>query len=83
MDHVKWFWDRADCDRFREEVEILEAEFERTITSFSRMSDVWSQLTNSVTGPGSAAYAHRKAVMYHGLEEECRPLLVRGLVVPR
>ena len=71
VDRVKWFRDRADRERFREEVEILEAEFERTITSFNRMSDIWTQLASGVTGPGSAAYAQRKAVMYQGLVEEC------------
>jgi hypothetical protein len=72
VDRVKWFRDRADRDRFREEVEILEAEFERTMTSFNRLSDVWTQLASSATGPGRAAYAWRKAVMYQGLEQECK-----------
>lgn len=72
MDRVKWFRDRADRDRFREEVEILEAEFQRTVISFGRMSEVWSQMATDATGPGSAAYAHRKAAMYKGLEEECK-----------
>jgi hypothetical protein len=72
VDRVKWFRDRADRDRFREEVEILEAEFERTMVSFNRMSDVWTELASRATGPGSAAYAQRKAVMYRGLAEECK-----------
>jgi hypothetical protein len=71
VDRVKWFRERADRDRFREEVQILEAEFERAIISFRRMSDVWTQLTSKVATPGSAAYAHRKAIMYRGLEEDC------------
>ena len=72
VDRVKWFRDHADQDRFREEVEILEAEFEWTIKSFMRMSDVWSQLASGETSPGSAAYAQRKAVMYRSLAEECK-----------
>ena len=72
MDQVKWFRDRADRDRFCEEVEILEAEFQRTVISFGRMSEVWLQMATDATGPSSAAYAHRKAAMYQGLEEECK-----------
>ena len=66
MDRVKWFRDRADRDRFREEVEILEAEFQRTVISFGRMSEVWSQMATDATGPGSVAYAHRKAAIIRG-----------------
>ena len=72
VDQVKWFCDHADQDQFCEEVEILEADFKRTIISFGRMSEVWSQLATNMTGPGSAAYAHWKAAMYKHLEEDCR-----------
>ena len=72
MDQVKWFCDRADQDRFHEEVEILEAEFQRTVIYFGRMSEVWLQMATDAMGPSSAAYAHRKAAMYKGLEEECK-----------
>jgi hypothetical protein len=71
VDRVKWFRDRADQDCFREEAQILDAEFKRTIISFSRMSEVWTELAIKAASPGSAAYAHRKATMYRGLEEEC------------
>lgn len=71
VDRVKWFRDRADRDRFREEVEILEAEFERTVLSHTRMADVWTQLADASSGPGAEAYAHKKACMYRGLANEC------------
>jgi hypothetical protein len=71
VDQVKWFRDRADRDRFREEVQILDAEFKRTIVSFSRMSQVWIELSDKAVDPGNAAYACKKAAMYRGLEEEC------------
>jgi DNA-binding GntR family transcriptional regulator len=71
VDRVKWFRDRADRDRFREEVQILDAEFKRTIISFSRMSHVWNELAIKASSPGSAAYARKKAIMYRGLEEDC------------
>ena len=72
VDQVKWFRDRADQDRFREEVEILEAEFEQTIKSVMQMLDVWSQLASGETSPGIAAYTQRKAMMYRSLVEECK-----------
>lgn len=71
VDRVKWFRDRADRDRFREEVQILEAEFERTIVSHARMADVWAQLAGTASGPGATAYAHKKAYMYRCLSTEC------------
>ena len=71
MDRVKWFRDRADRDRCREEVQILEAEFDRTIISHQRMAEVWCQLAGEASGPGSTAYAHKKAKMYHGLANQC------------
>ena len=71
VDRVKWFRDRADRDRVREEVEILEAEFERTVLSHTRMADVWTQLAGAASGPGAAAYAHKKTCMYRGLAKEC------------
>jgi hypothetical protein len=64
VDRVKWFRDRVDRDRFREEAQILDAEFKWTIISFSRMSEVWTELAIKAASPGSAAYAHRKATMY-------------------
>lgn len=72
VDRVKWLCDRADRDRFCEEVEILEAKFERTMVSFNRMSDIWTELASRATGPSSAVYAQRKAIMYRGLAEECK-----------
>lgn len=71
MDKVKWFRERADRDRFREEVDILEAEFERTIISHSRMAEVWSELATKCSLPGATAYAYKKAEMYQGLSKEC------------
>jgi hypothetical protein len=71
---VKWFRERAERDRFQEEVQILEAEFERTITSHGRMAEVWSELASrcSESKPGAAAYAHKKVGMYHQLQCDCK-----------
>jgi hypothetical protein len=77
---VKWFRDRATRDRFKEEKEILEAEFERTIQSRSRLADTWSQLaTNHASErPGAAAYASQQSSMYSELGDDCRVLYKRA-----
>jgi len=74
VDRVKWFRERANRDRHREEVEILEADFERTALSHSRMAEVWDQLAEScIDKPGASgsAYARKKVGMYTGLAIEC------------
>ena len=73
VDRVKWFRDRAARDRAQEEKEILEAEFCRTIRSFTKMSDVWSKLaTKNASKHSNAAYARKQAALYHALAEDCR-----------
>lgn len=72
MDRVKWFRDQAERDRFQEEVEILEAEFERTIKSHGRMAEVWTELAGHCSNLGAAAYAHKKVAMYSQLQNDCK-----------
>ena len=75
MDRVKWFRERANRDRVQEETEILEADFERTVISHSRMANVWTQMADQCTQqPGAAAYARKKAVMYRNLSNEASTL---------
>ncbi|KAF8057825.1 hypothetical protein FPV67DRAFT_1455922 [Lyophyllum atratum] len=71
MDRVKWFRDRAARDRAREEKEILEEEFRRSIASFHRMSEVWSELASKKPAPGYTAYCHKQAAMYSSLASDC------------
>ena len=72
VDRVKWFRERASRDRQREEAEILEAEFQRTVISHSRMADVWCKLaTNCGPRLGAAAYAWKKHAMYTELAKNC------------
>jgi hypothetical protein len=77
---VKWFRDRANRDRLKEEKEILEAEFERTIESRARLADAWSQLAirHSSEHPGAAAYASQQSSMYSMLGEDCQVLYKRA-----
>lgn len=73
MDRVKWFRDRAARDRAREEKEILDAEFQRTIQSFTKMSDVWTTLSaKNASQHSNTAYAQKQAALYHALAEDCR-----------
>ncbi|KAF7371877.1 hypothetical protein MVEN_00044900 [Mycena venus] len=44
MDRVQWFRERALLERAIEEVEILDAEFERAITWFAKTSEIWTKL---------------------------------------
>lgn len=62
MDRVKWFRDRAARDRVQEEKEILEAEFQCTTLSFTKMSDVWTKLAaENATSLSRAGYVHKQA----------------------
>ncbi|KAG6806627.1 hypothetical protein H0H93_002687 [Arthromyces matolae] len=70
VDRVKWFRDRAARDRSREEKDILEEEFRRTVVSFTRMAEVWNQMASGPS-PGSVAYAHKHAAMYNKLAQNC------------
>jgi hypothetical protein len=74
VDRVKWFRDRATRDRLKEEKEILEAEFERTIKSHSRLAGAWSELATRLISerPGASAYASQQSSMYSTLAEDCK-----------
>ena len=75
MDRVKWFRDRAARDRAREEKEILDAEFQRTIQSFTKMSDIWSTLAGkNASKHSNAAYARKQATLYDALAKDCRKI---------
>jgi hypothetical protein len=71
---VKWFRDRADRDRFKEEKEMVEAEYERTIETRSVLADTWSQLAerHASERPGAAAYASQQSSMYTALGKDCQ-----------
>ncbi|TDL13796.1 hypothetical protein BD410DRAFT_846611 [Rickenella mellea] len=71
-ERVRWFREKADRDRWQEEVDILEEEFRRTIRSFQKMSATWDKLAdqNSEKG-GYVAYARRQAAMFKKMEVDC------------
>ena len=75
VDHVKWFRERASRDRHHEEMETVEADFERTIISHTRMAVVWTKMANRCTeDPGGAAYARKKVVMYTNFSNEAQKM---------
>ncbi len=69
---MEWFRARQDTRQWKEEVEILEAELERTRRFFSWMSSIWTQLTAGPSKPGYAEYAHEKADMHATRAKECK-----------
>jgi hypothetical protein len=64
---------RAAYDRFLEEKEILEAEYERTVAWFTKTSDNWSSIADDIVGAtgGSVAFAREKSAMYRALAGQC------------
>ncbi|RDB30333.1 hypothetical protein Hypma_007055 [Hypsizygus marmoreus] len=79
MDRVKWFRDRAARDRSREEKEILEEEFRRSVMYFRQMSKVWTELASGTIPAGCAAYSHRQAAMYDKLATNCQAVFTKVL----
>jgi hypothetical protein len=72
VDRVQWFRDRAKMQRWEEELEILQAEFRRTIRSFERMGEVWTQLAKLSGFPiGYASYAFKQSQIYHEMADNC------------
>ena len=79
VDRVKWFCDRTAQDRAREEKEILEEEFGRSIMSFKRYAEVWLQLAEAKgRSPGSAAYAHKQCKVFSNLANACEVKWVKA-----
>ena len=71
-DRVHWFRERAAIGHLIEEVELLEEEFRRTISSFTVMADTWAKLaTTNLKKAGFSSYAYRTSAMYKQLAEDC------------
>ncbi|KAJ3567379.1 hypothetical protein NP233_g6404 [Leucocoprinus birnbaumii] len=70
LDRVRWFRERAAVERLKEELEILEEEFRRVHTSFSRMNEVWTTLAKNSKSAGFASYALRQAHMHASFARE-------------
>ncbi|OCH85160.1 hypothetical protein OBBRIDRAFT_692560, partial [Obba rivulosa] len=69
-ERVEWFRARAEKERYDEEVNILHAEFRRTIKSFMKMSEVWEAAARkSDRSPGAKAYAKQKSFMFKRMQD--------------
>lgn len=80
VDRVKWFRDRSARDRAREEKEILEEEFKRTIRHFQYMQTTWSVLATKKMDapPGYVAYAYKQAAMYERFALDAQKLQTKA-----
>jgi hypothetical protein len=76
-EHVQWFRTEAEMQRWQEQVEQKLAELLRTIWSFSKMKETWTDLSLRQDShfPGRIAYAKDKASMYEMMETDCRKKL--------
>ncbi|TDL22683.1 hypothetical protein BD410DRAFT_803124, partial [Rickenella mellea] len=75
VQRVKWFRARADKERSEEEVNILHEEFQRTMRSFSRMSEHWKTLGQDTKhSAGKRAYALGRSWMYCCMKDEAKNL---------
>jgi hypothetical protein len=73
VDRVKWFRDRAALQRSREEKEILEEEFKRTIRSFEHWEEIWTGLGQKEEAQsGEAIYTFQTAAMFGKLAVDCK-----------
>ena len=56
-------------------METVEADFERTIISHTRLAEVWTKMANRCTeDPGGTAYARKKVVMYTNFSNEAQKM---------
>ncbi|KAF8195334.1 hypothetical protein K438DRAFT_1760990 [Mycena galopus ATCC 62051] len=71
-DRVQWFRAEAEMQQWQEQKEQKLVELLRTVRSFLKMQQVWTQLGNehSSNQPGHAAYARQKTAMYQRRTEE-------------
>ncbi len=79
VERVRWFRMQAARDRFREELEIINEEFRRTLLSFTRMKEIWEAIGRKqlvlrkdthCIAIGYHAFACRQAGIYAKLADE-------------
>lgn len=76
-DTIQWFRAEAEMERWREQVEILLADWWTTIRSFAMYRETWTRLAEMQNPEdiGHIAYAKQKADMFSKRESEGRLLL--------
>lgn len=73
---VEWFRARHEMTQWKEEIEILDAELQRTAAWFATMSDLWKTLADSDISPklGYSPYAYQKSDMHARRSAEAKNL---------
>lgn len=71
MDRVKYFRDRSSRNRAREERQILEEEFKRTIRYYGLHQSAWISQAKKQRNHGSQAYAFKQAALLGLLADQC------------
>ncbi|KAL0058522.1 hypothetical protein AAF712_014799 [Marasmius tenuissimus] len=81
LQRVPWFRAKADAQRWIEEVEILEEEFQQMIAGCNKMGDVWQQAAEAQNWVrGYIAYAHQKADMFCLMADKARKVFESKVV---
>ncbi|KAJ7692010.1 hypothetical protein B0H16DRAFT_1353113, partial [Mycena metata] len=79
IDRVKWFRDRANLQRAKEQAELVDVEFDRTITAFEKSASAWKILhSECMPGSGEVLYAHNKYLMDIMLAQHCSAAKVKA-----
>ncbi|KAJ7889990.1 hypothetical protein B0H13DRAFT_1887753 [Mycena leptocephala] len=76
-DRIQWFRAEAEMERWREQVEIILADWRTSIRSFVRSAEVWMELasTQDTADIGHIAYAKRQAHIYAQREKQGRTFI--------
>jgi len=69
---VEYFRTKLDLAQWKEEIEILQCEIERTFTWFSLLSHTWNCIAREATSPGYAEYAYQAADIYARRALQCK-----------
>ena len=77
-DRVLWFRCRASRDRWKEEVVLIQEEFNRLLKGLKAMSDVWSICSLS-SRQGAAAYESRRSHTFQSMYEQASVLFQKSI----
>ncbi|KAH9917410.1 uncharacterized protein B0H18DRAFT_913487 [Fomitopsis serialis] len=74
---VNWLREKAKCDRWKEQVVLLEEEMKQTVRSFEFRARLWNG--RRLGSPGQRSYAMRQASVWKRLSDEARLSFMRFL----
>jgi hypothetical protein len=80
-DRVRWFKSRAAMQRWREELHMRLAEFDRVDRAYTRMDSAWSQISQQADAlPAQRAYGLKMSAYYLKRAMECQTLYKNAIV---